>query len=294
MFDFKAYAERGRQAVDAAMDRSMPPETTRPVVLHRAMRYSVFAGGKRLRPLLCIAACEAVGGVPDQALPAAIALEVLHTYSLIHDDLPCMDDDDLRRGQPASHVVFGQANALLAGDALLTLAFEWLGRCTPRAPWTTADLITDLGQAAGSQGLIGGQVEDLSAEGKTPDPAVVEFIHLHKTAALLRAAVQLGGRMGGGTAAELECLTRFGSQVGLAFQITDDLLNETSTPEMLGKGTKTDRARRKTTYVSVFGIDEARARAAHLLTDSLDLLRDFRGVTDPLAGLARYIVHRKF
>jgi geranylgeranyl diphosphate synthase type II len=183
MFDLNTYLNSRRQAVEAELDWKMPIDTTRPSKLHQAMRYSVMAGGKRLRPILCIAACEAVGGQLDNAILPGIAIEILHTYTLIHDDLPCMDDDELRRGRPTAHIVFGEANALLAGDALLTLAFEWLAQTSPPLPYDTSQLIIELATAAGSQGVIGGQVEDLAAEGQEADADLVDYIHRHKTAA---------------------------------------------------------------------------------------------------------------
>lgn len=294
-FDLKSYAAEKRRGVDAALGRMLPPESERPAVLHRAMRYSVFAGGKRLRPVLCLAACAAAGGADDDAMPAAAALEILHTYTLIHDDLPCMDDDDLRRGRPTNHKVFGEANALLAGDALLTMTFEWLADTHPRPSWTAADLIRELAAAAGSRGVIGGQVEDLAAENTAPDADLVAYIHRHKTAALIRAAVRMGGMAGGATRPAIEALGAYGEQVGLAFQVADDILNETSTAAALGKAAGSDRARGKTTYVSVFGLDRARAQASALVKTGLDALIPglFPGPLEPLAAIARYAIERK-
>ena len=254
MSDLMRYLAERRQMVDDALLRYLPPAATPPRRLHEAMHYSVFAAGKRLRPILCMAACEAVGGCAEAALLPGIAIEILHTYTLIHDDLPAMDDDDLRRGKPTNHKVFGEANAILAGDALLTLAFEWLGQCRVPEPYTPGALVVALARAAGSQGVVGGQVADLAAEGQTPDAAMLEYIHLHKTAALIQAAVSIGAMVGGATSAELDAVSRYGANVGLAFQIADDVLNETSTPEKLGKAVKSDAKRGKVTYASLYGL----------------------------------------
>lgn len=292
MFDLKAFLDCRRQSVETELDRMLPAEATRPTVLHRAMRYSVMAGGKRLRPILCLAACEAVGGDPKNALLPGIAIEILHTYTLIHDDLPCMDDDALRRGRPTSHVVFGEANALLAGDALLTLAFEWLARSTPPAPYHASQLIYELATASGSQGVIGGQVEDLAAEGRAADADLVDFIHRHKTAALLRASVRMGGLCGGASQVALQALTEYGDCAGLAFQIADDILNVTATAEQLGKPVGNDEALKKLTYVAVHGLDASRKKADELVTRATSAIRSLPGDPTPLIALAEYTVKR--
>jgi geranylgeranyl diphosphate synthase type II len=292
-FDFNAYCVSHRNTVDAALDIHLPPENQPPEILHQAMRYSVLAGGKRLRPLLCLAACEACGAPAHTALLPAIAIEILHTYTLIHDDLPCMDNDDLRRGRPTSHKVFGEANALLAGDALLTLAFEWLARSQPHSPRTSADLVRTLADAAGHRGVIAGQIEDLAAEGASPSAARVESIHRLKTAALLRAAVLLGGLSAGADDDCLAALARYGEAAGLAFQIADDLLNETSTPEQLGKAAGSDREREKMTYVRVFGLEAAQRRAETLTMEACDALSNLPGSVEPLRAFARYTIARK-
>ena len=292
MFDLNAFLDGRRHSVETELDRMLPAETTRPTVLHRAMRYSVMAGGKRLRPILCLAACEAVGGDPKNALLPGIAIEILHTYTLIHDDLPCMDDDALRRGRPTSHVVFGEANALLAGDALLTLAFEWLSRSTPPAPYQASQLIFELATASGSQGVIGGQVEDLAAEGREADADLVDYIHRHKTAALLRASVRMGGLCGGASPADLDALTQYGECAGLAFQIADDILNVTSTAEQLGKPVGNDEELKKLTYVAVHGLDASRKKADELVTRATDAIRSLAGDPTPLIALADYTVKR--
>lgn len=293
MFNLEAYCLERRRDIDEALERHLPGEYIRPSVLHRAMRYSVLAGGKRLRPILCLAACEAVGGRNDEALWPALALEILHTYTLVHDDLPCMDNDELRRGKPTAHVVFGEANALLAGDALLTMAFEWVARCTPPPPHTAADLIMKLAEAAGSRGVIAGQVEDLAAEKKNPSAADMEFIHRHKTAALIEAAVCLGGMAGGGHARSINALSRYGQAVGLAFQIADDILNETSSREALGKATGSDKERGKMTSVAVWGMQAAREHAERFVHDGCRALDDLPGNRAPLEALARYSLDRQ-
>ena len=293
MFDFNAYLAARRQRVDAALDERLPPPGTRPAVLHEAMRYSVMAGGKRLRPILCMAACEAVGGRPEAALLPGLAIEILHTYTLIHDDLPCMDDDELRRGRPTCHVKFGEANALLAGDALLTLAFEWVADSTPAGPYTAADLARELAIGAGSQGVIGGQVEDLAAEGRPADAALLDYIHRHKTAALIRAAVRMGGMCGGAGAGPLDALTRYGEASGLAFQVADDLLNATSTSAQLGKPVGSDQERGKLTYVAVHGLASSRTRAEALVAEALAALAILPGPEAmPLRALAEHSIRR--
>ena len=270
----------------------MPAETTRPTVLHRAMRYSVMAGGKRLRPILCMAACEAVGGNSKAALLPGAAIEILHTYTLVHDDLPCMDDDELRRGRPTSHMVFGEANALLAGDALLTLAFEWLAQSVPPAPYHSSHLATELATASGSQGVIGGQVEDLAAEGREADADLVDYIHRHKTAALLRASVRMGGICGGASPTALEALTEYGECAGLAFQIADDILNVTATAEQLGKPVGNDEQLKKLTYVAVHGLEASRQKASELINRAMEAIRTLPGDPTPLISLAEYTVKR--
>lgn len=270
----------------------MPAEQTRPAVLHKAMRYSVLAGGKRLRPILCMAACEAVGGPADSALLPGMAIEILHTYTLVHDDLPCMDDDDLRRGRSTSHVVFGEANALLAGDALLTLAFEWLAGIQAPPPYAPNQLALELAQASGSQGVIGGQVEDLSAEGRAPDADLVDYIHRNKTAALIRAAVRMGGICGAASPADLVCLSRYGECAGLAFQIADDILNVTSTAAQLGKPVGNDEELKKLTYVAVHGLEASKQKADSLIREATDSIRGVPGDPQPLIALAEYTVKR--
>jgi geranylgeranyl diphosphate synthase type II len=292
MFDLQQYLNEKTRLINKALARTLPAETTRPAILQKAMRYSVLAGGKRLRPILCLAAAEAVGGNEKSALPAAVAIELLHTYTLIHDDLPCMDDDKLRRGKPTCHIVFGEANAILAGDALLTLAFKLMAETRPRAPYTAASLVLELATAAGSLGVIGGQVEDLASEEKEPNAATVSFIHLHKTAALIKAAVRIGAMCAGAGKRELDTLSIYGAKAGLAFQIVDDILNETSTPEQLGKAAGSDRQRGKMTYVKVHGLKAAEKTASRLAEEAKGTLARLKGNTAPLKAIVKYIVAR--
>ena len=293
MFDLKQFLEGGRQLAEAHLEAHVPPVSTRPERLHAAMRHSLFGGGKRLRPILALAACEAVGGEPEQALHAGCAIELLHTYTLIHDDLPAMDDDALRRGRPTCHIAFDEATAILAGDALQTMAFEWLGECTPPPPHTAGDLVLELARAAGSRGVIGGQMEDIAAEGRPGDADLLDFIHHHKTGDLLVAAVRIGARCGGATVGQLNALTTHARHAGLAFQIADDILNATSTAEKLGKAVGSDAARGKLTYVSLHGLDTARQKAASLVEAAFEALSPFGPEATPLRAIARYIVERE-
>lgn len=271
MNELQIYLKQQTDVINVALDALLPPAAERPAKLHKAMRYSMFAGGKRLRPVLCIASCEACGGTAEQAMQAACALELLHTYTLIHDDLPVMDDDTLRRGKPTCHIAFDEATAILAGDALLTLAFEVLAGI----PNIGSALALELARAAGSRGVIGGQMEDIDAEGKTPDADLVEYIHRNKTAALIRAACVMGGICAGanfhppspggsGETGTLEKLAAYGGNIGLAFQMVDDLLDESATVEELGKDIGSDKAKGKMTWPTVHGADAARVRADEL------------------------------
>ena len=286
--DLNSYLVARRQEVDAALERCLPRVRERPARLHAAMRYSSLAGGKRLRPILCLASTEAVGGQRAAALLPAVALECLHTYTLIHDDLPAMDNDDLRRGLPTCHKKFDEATAILAGDALLTLAFELLARAPP-----TAELVLELAAAAGSRGVVAGQAEDLAAEGREPDAARLEYIHAHKTGALIRAACRMGALVGGANAEQLAALTTYAEKIGLAFQIADDVLNVTSTAKQLGKAVGSDAARRKMTYVSLYGLKSARALALALAAQAVVALVPLGARAEPLAALAEFTVQRK-
>jgi len=293
MFSLDTYIAEKARIINDALDRHLPPACERPGKLHEAMRYSVMAGGKRLRPVLCMAAAEAVGGRVENVMMPALAVEALHTYTLIHDDLPCMDDDDLRRGKPTAHKVFGEATALLAGDALLTLAFEWMARATPESPWSASVLAGELAEAAGSRGVIAGQVEDLAAEGREPDADMLSFIHSRKTGVLIRCAVRLGAMTAGASQADLAVFSEYGDKAGTAFQIADDILNATSTPEQLGKPVGSDAARKKLTYVAVHGLSRARADAARLVQEAAEALAPLKGDTRPLAAIARHVAERQ-
>jgi geranylgeranyl diphosphate synthase type II len=262
--DLKAHLDTRTKLIDRALDRFLPRATVKPRTIHAAMRYSLFAGGKRLRPALTLAAAEACGGTAEHALPAACAVECIHTYSLIHDDLPCMDDDDLRRGRPTSHKVYGEGIAVLAGDALLTIAFEILAQARETARYPMPTLIRELASASGSQWLIGGQVADLEGEGQKLSGAELKYIHRCKTAALLTASIRLGAMSANATPARLAALTTFGQCLGLAFQVIDDILDVTQTTEKLGKTAGKDVAATKATYPAIFGLDRSRAEARHL------------------------------
>lgn len=295
--DLKSYLAERIAMVDKALDHWLPVEDILPASLHRSMRYSVFAGGKRIRPVLAIAACEAVGGEAEAALPVAGALEMIHTYSLVHDDLPAMDDDDFRRGRPTNHKVFGEATAILAGDALLTEAFILLSHpdATARlAPGVCRRVIQVIARAAGSQGMVGGQVVDMESEGKPFDFPTLEYIHTRKTGALILASIQSGALVGGADDAAYAALTRYGSAAGLAFQIADDILDIVGNQEELGKDVGSDEARGKATYPALLGIEESRRRARELRDIALEALEPLGTPADPLREIAHFIVDRSF
>lgn len=295
--ELKAYLKERCDLVDAALDRYLPGETELPHSVHKAMRYSVFAGGKRVRPILLLAACQAVGGDIGRALPAACAMEMIHTYSLIHDDLPAMDDDDFRRGNPTSHKVFGEAIAILAGDALLTEAFKlasdprFAGGCDPCA---LLAVIHEIAACAGSYGMVGGQVIDMESEGSQDiDLATVQYIHTHKTGALIKASVVAGALLGGASGKQLAAITRYGEAAGLAFQIADDVLDIEGTTEEIGKDAGSDQARGKATYPAVMGLAAAKEEAGSMMEEALGALKAFGAEADPLREIARYIVQRR-
>ena len=290
--DLKRWIKRTRALVEKSLRGSVPAATTKPATIHRAMRYSLLSGGKRLRPLLCCAASEACGGTARAALPAAVAVEMVHAYSLIHDDLPCMDDDDLRRGQPTSHIVFGEGIAVLAGDALLTEAFAVLAKAEPRARHQAADLVAELSRAAGSRGLIAGQVADLEAEGRKPTEPALYFIHAAKTGMLLRASLKLGAMCGGATNAQLAALDRFGFALGLAFQIQDDILDATQSAKKLGKTAGKDAATGKLTFPALYGLGKSQALAEQWTLEAVRSLKPFGPRADILRGLAAMILRR--
>ena len=295
--DLKVYLKEQCARVDAALDIVLPKETDIPASVHKAMRYSVFAGGKRLRPILALAACQAVGGETEAAIPAACAMEMIHTYSLIHDDLPAMDDDDFRRGNPTNHKVFGEAIAILAGDALLTGAFKLMSDpafCASAPPAVKLSVIHEIASCAGSLGMVGGQVADMESEGKPDiDMATVRYIHTHKTGALIKASVISGALLGGANEKQLDAITRYGKAVGLAFQIADDILDIVGTTEEIGKDAGSDQARGKATYPSIIGLDAAKLEADAMMTEALDALEIFGDKADPLREIAKYTIARR-
>lgn len=296
-FDLQTYLNARLALVDQALDQALPPASGAPSQLVEGMRYSVFAGGKRIRPVLMIAACEAVGGSAAQVLPAACALELIHTYSLIHDDLPAMDDDDFRRGRPTNHRVYGEAGAILAGDALLTEAFALLARFQAfpgLSAETVLQAIQIIAEAAGALGMVGGQVVDMASEGQQVDLSTLESIHNRKTGALIIAALQTGVLIGGGDKAALAAVTRYGQAAGLAFQVADDILDVIGDQALLGKDVGSDQARGKVTYPSLLGLDGARLRARELMEEAMAALQPLGAAAGPLREIARYIVDRSY
>jgi geranylgeranyl diphosphate synthase, type II len=293
--NLKTYLRTRQRTIDCALDRYLPNANMKPATLHRAMRYSLFAGGKRLRPILCLAAAEACRGKTDDALPLACAFECIHTYSLVHDDLPSMDNDDFRRGRPTCHKVFGEGIAVLAGDALLTIAFEIVSRAKPRPRYDMATLLREIAVAAGSQKLIAGQVADLEAEGKNVKGRELHFIHENKTAAILRSSVRLGAMSANADARKLAAITQFGHRLGLAFQIIDDILDVTQTSEILGKSAGKDVAAKKATYPAAIGLEKSRAEARRLTREAHNALTAFSARdTEALHALANYLLEREY
>ncbi len=291
-FDLASYLETRTVAVNAAMDRFLPSEKAKPATIHRAMRYSLFAGGKRMRPALVLAAAEACGGHEADALPLACAVECIHTYSLVHDDLPAMDNDDFRRGKPTNHKVFGEGIAVLAGDALLTQAFEIAAQAKGWPRYSHRDLILEIAKASGSLQLIAGQVADLEGEGKKTSAAHLKYIHERKTSALLCCSARLGGMSANCSAAQLQALTDFGYQVGLAFQVIDDILDVTQTSEQLGKTAGKDTKAQKATYPSIIGLARSRKIAAELTAKAFAALKPFQGRAVALEALAEFLLKR--
>ncbi|MEK0444816.1 MAG: hypothetical protein RLZZ399_137 [Verrucomicrobiota bacterium] len=292
--DLQAYLQSAAQQVDSALDQLIPSEKTKPSTLHRAMRYSIFAGGKRLRPILCLATAEACGGHAEEAIWAACAVECIHTYSLIHDDLPCMDDDDLRRGQPTNHKVFGEGVAVLSGDALLTLAFEILSKAPPKPRYGNSTQIRELASASGSRWLIAGQVMDLESEGKLISKQTLQFIHQAKTAALLTGAIRLGAMSANATPAKLSSLTEFGQALGLAFQVIDDILDVTQTTEKLGKTAGKDVDATKATYPALVGLEKSRKIARDLTQKAQSALKPLGKKGATLRALADSLLVREY
>jgi len=294
-FDLQVYLTERRGLVDAALERHLPSEAAPPLTIHRAMRYSVMAGGKRLRPILVIAGAEAVGGAATMVMPTACALEMIHTYSLIHDDLPAMDDDDYRRGRLTNHKVFGDAIAILAGDALLTLAFRLIADNADlvRDARVIRDVVAEVADAAGTAGMVGGQVVDIESEGKAISADTLEYIHRHKTAALIRASLRVGARLAGGDAKAVAAITEAGSDLGLAFQIVDDLLDVEGSLEELGKTAGSDERKQKATYPGIHGREASRRQAKMLIDRAKERLGVFGQRSAPLLALADYVVERK-
>ena len=290
----KEYLASRQKLIDQALDAYLPKSVEKPKTLHKAMRYSLFAGGKRLRPILCLASAECCGGEINGALPLACAVECIHTYSLIHDDLPCMDDDDFRRGVPTSHKVFGEGIAVLAGDALLTFAFE-LATMIPGWPrYSASGVVRELAVAAGSRYLIAGQVIDLESEGKKVSLPLLRFIHQSKTAALLSASIRLGAMSANATPTQLERLTSFGQALGLAFQVIDDILDVTQSTEKLGKSAGKDLAAEKATFPAVVGLDRSRRVAQELTEEARAALKPFGKKGEILRALADHLLAREF
>ena len=293
--NLKQYLRTRQKQIDRALDRYLPKVSTKPATLHRAMRYSLFAGGKRLRPILCLAAAEACRGSINNALPLACAVECIHTYSLVHDDLPSMDNDDFRRGRPTCHKVFGDGIAVLAGDALLTIAFEIVSTAKPAPRYNISILLREIAVAAGSQKLIAGQVADLEAEGRKVKRDQLRFIHENKTAAMLKSSVRLGAMSANADAKRLSAITQFGQRLGLAFQVIDDILDVTQTSEILGKSAGKDVAAKKATYPAVIGLEQSRAEARRLTRQAHDALSAFReGDAEALHALANYLLEREY
>jgi geranylgeranyl diphosphate synthase type II len=292
--ELKRYLVARQKEVDRALDRFLPKESTPPATIHKAMRYSLFAGGKRLRPILCLAAAEACGGETRPALPLACTVECIHTYSLIHDDLPSMDNDDLRRGRPTCHKVFGEGIAILAGDALLTIAFEIAATVQLPRRYALPGVFSEIASAAGSRKLIAGQVADLEAEGRTLNRAQLRYIHENKTAALLTASVRLGAMTANATAKQLAAITDFGCALGLAFQVIDDILDVTQTSEKLGKSAGKDIAAKKATYPAVIGLEKSRAEARRLTSKAHRALESLSERAATLRALADYLLRREY
>ena len=302
--NIKNYLQEKKLIVDSALERYFPnpPEGEGEVKfsnsLHKAIRHSLLNGGKRIRPILSIAAFEGVGGKGDHILPFACALEMIHTYSLIHDDLPAMDNDDTRRGKPACHKMFGEAIGILAGDGLLTEAFKLM---TKRSSWDDSsndkalilDVVHEIAQAAGISGMVGGQVADIESEGREVDLPLLQYIHTHKTGAMILASIRVGARLGGAGGETLRAFTRYGERIGLAFQIIDDILNVEGKAVSLGKSTGTDLSRGKATYPSLLGLEESKRRATELVELAVESLKPYGPGADPLREIAQFIIARK-
>ncbi len=294
--DINQYLDQQRQRVDQYLEHSLPASLRHPEKLYESMRYSLLAGGKRVRPILTIAAAQALGYDHDAMLPFAASLEFVHTYSLVHDDLPAMDDDDYRRGRLTNHKVYGDGMAILAGDALLTMAFELCSQDAGSHGLTASQqlqIVRELAFGSGHQGMVGGQVMDIQAENQEVELAHLQMIHSHKTGQLIRAAVRIGGIIGGASSTQLECLAGYAEDIGLAFQIADDVLNMVGTREELGKDAGTDEKRGKQTYPSFFGVDGSKKLGEDCVERAITRLESFDHQADPLRHLASYIMQRK-
>ena len=291
------YLSKGRDYIDSAICNYMPEETVYPESIHKSMIYSILAGGKRLRPILVIAATEAVGGNREDILPFAVAVEYIHTYTLIHDDLPALDNDDLRRGKPTNHKVFGEAIAILAGDALLTQAFYLMthsGLMNAVPPERLLQAAHDMTVAIGTSGMIGGQVVDIESEGKLVDAKTLEYIHVHKTGCLIKACIRAGAILSQAKTEELEALSNYGEQIGLAFQIVDDILDITADESLLGKDVGSDVDKGKATYPALYGLGEARKKAEKLVEEGIAYLEIFKNRAEPLREIGRFFLQRTF
>ncbi len=297
--DINRYLQEKKELVDSALERYLPRKEEFTLNLHKAMQHSLFAGGKRIRPILSIASFEAVGGEGERILPFACALEMIHTYSLIHDDLPAIDNDDYRRGKPTCHKVFGEATAILAGDGLLTEAFRLMTN-QPAKDLSSSDgglvldLINEVARAAGVSGMVGGQVVDVESEGKAVDLPTVQYIHTHKTGAMILAAVRVGAKLGAAKGEILKALTRYGENLGLAFQIADNILNVEGEAALMGKKTGSDLSKGKATYPSVLGVEESKKRARELVRLAVDALKPLGPEADPLREIARFVIAREY
>jgi geranylgeranyl diphosphate synthase type II len=291
--DINSYIAESKKVVDQYLDRLLSPESQEPVTIHKAMRHSVFAGGKRVRPILVLAAGESLDGDREALLHLGAGIEMMHTYSLIHDDLPALDNDDLRRGVPTCHKVFGEAMAILAGDALMTRCYQVLADLPGASDAAKVAIIGELAAATGTiKGMIGGQVVDLESEGKPVTPGTLEYIHESKTGALLTACIRCGAMVAGANAEQLRAMTQFGSKVGLVFQIVDDILDVTSSSEVLGKTAGKDQKVKKATYPALYGLDVSRQKARELVASALEDIRDFGGEAEALREIARFVVSR--
>lgn len=294
-WDWKQAMAEKIKLIEETLDGLLPGEQVEPTTVHRAMRYSIFAGGKRLRPVLVMAAAEAVGGRQQMVLPAACALELIHTYSLIHDDLPAMDNDDFRRGRLTNHKVFGEDVAILAGDALLTLAFEVLADLAEngqRSPIAVLQVCREVAQASGSLGMVGGQVADMEAANQPATPELLNFIHTHKTGALCRASVRSGAILAGVSPEQLGNLTIYAEKLGLAFQITDDILDIEGDPEKIGKDVGSDQRNLKATFPAIYGLEQSRRLAEETVAEALEALTDFGEEADLLREIVTYVLTR--